>query len=126
MPYIVRERRPGLDASITRPENPGDLNYLFTKILRSHTSEDASAAIRTHIANYIADKGLKYQYINDVLGALVGTQMEDFRQSIRKKINYKMTFNERIDAVDRELEYFYFNLVGPYEDLKIEENGDVE
>lgn len=45
---------------------------------------------------YFQDNGGRYQQINDVLGALSGCQME-----------------------------FYRRLVGPYEDTKIKENGDV-
>lgn len=51
----------------------------------------------THsIVNYIEENGLSYQTINDVVGALEGAKME-----------------------------FYRRVAVPYEDKKIEENGDV-
>lgn len=48
------------------------------------------------IKQYIDYNGLNYQHINDVLGALEGAKIE-----------------------------FYRRIAGPYEDKKIEENGDV-
>lgn len=61
-------------------ENPGDLNYVFTRIIHA----------------YIKEKGLRYQNINDVMGALDGASKE-----------------------------FYRRVAAPYEDKKIAENGDV-
>lgn len=48
------------------------------------------------IKQYIDYNGLNYQHINDVIGALEGAKIE-----------------------------FYRRIAGPYEDKKIEENGDV-
>ena len=48
------------------------------------------------IKQYVRTKGLNYQTCNDVMGALEGAKAE-----------------------------FYRRVVGPYEDQKIEENGDV-
>lgn len=62
------------------PVNAGELNYLFTCIIR----------------NYVRKHGLRYQQINDVVGALEGAKAE---------------FQRRV--------------VVPYEDSKIAENGDV-
>lgn len=61
-------------------ENAGELNYCFTVIAQ----------------NYLLKKGLKYQNINDIIGALEGCKLELYRR-----------------------------IAGPYEDEKIEENGDV-
>ncbi len=85
MPYIKQEDRKKF-STVERDlediviENAGELNYLFSVIAK----------------NYIDTKGLRYQYINDVVGALDGAKAE---------------FQRRV--------------VGPYEDEKIEENGDV-
>lgn len=57
---------------------------------------DFQYAIAKMIKSYMERKGLKYQTCNDVMGALAGAQME-----------------------------FYRRTVAPYEDSKIEENGDV-
>jgi hypothetical protein len=51
----------------------------------------------THILNsYLENKKLSYQTINEIIGALEGSKLE-----------------------------FYRRIVAPYEDKKIEENGDV-
>lgn len=58
----------------------GDINFFITKLLHA----------------YINKKGLRYQNLNDVEGALSCCSKE-----------------------------FYRRVTGPYEDLKIKENGDV-
>ena len=60
--------------------NPGDLNYLLTLTVLA----------------YLDARGLSYQTINDINGALMGALTE---------------FNRRVTA--------------PYEDSKISKNGDV-
>lgn len=78
MPYIPQEDRGALFHRIV--STPGELNYLLTM----------------GITVYLKEKGLSYQTINDINGALEGAKIE---------------FNRRVTA--------------PYEDRKISENGDV-
>lgn len=87
MPYITDEEKlrfiPALNELFGVMElgtTPGDLNYLFTRIAHE----------------YIRVKGLRYVYLNDVVGALDGAKVE---------------FQRRV--------------VAPYEDKKIALNGDV-
>ena len=81
MPYIKQERRDTYRVfEGTQFQGPGDLNYVFTKVLNA----------------YVEQYGLKYQVINDVVGALEGAKLE-----------------------------FYRRVAAPYEDGKIKENGDV-
>jgi hypothetical protein len=77
MPYIKPESR---SLANFLPKTAGELNYSFTKTA----------------LHYIAKRGLCYQTINDIIGALEGCKLEMYRR-----------------------------LVAPYEDKKIEENGDV-
>lgn len=80
MPYIdllVRER---LDSGAISPHTAGELNYEITKLIN----------------RYMVNERLRYQTINDVVGALEGAKAE---------------FQRRV--------------VGPYEDTKISTNGDV-
>jgi hypothetical protein len=79
MPYITQERRDAILADAL-PETAGELNFAFTLIA----------------AEYIQRKGLNYQNINDVVGALEGAKAE-----------------------------FYRRVAAPYEDTKIQQNGDV-
>jgi hypothetical protein len=64
MPYIDQKIRDVLDESVKNPESPGELNYMFTRIM----------------IQYIKDYGLNYQHINDVLGALDGAAKEFYRR----------------------------------------------
>ena len=79
MPYITQEERKNINAGdIAR--NAGQLNYMITTI----------------VLTYLSTKGLSYQTMNDIVGALEGAKAE---------------FQRRV--------------VNPYEDSKIEQNGDV-
>jgi len=86
MPYIKQEFRKHFENMFRslydsgRINNPGELNYIFTVIIN----------------HYIVGNGLKYQSINDVIGALEGAKLE-----------------------------FYREVVGPYENEKKLENGPV-
>ncbi len=79
MPYIPEIRRSTLDMW-AEAQSPGELNYLLTRI----------AIV------YLTGKGLSYQTINDVLGALEGAKAE-----------------------------FYRRVAVPFEEQKLAENGDV-
>lgn len=79
MPYIKEKDRKRL-GRVSIPTTPGELNFIFTAV----------------ILTYIKRKGLSYQTINDIVGALECCKLE---------------FNRRV-VVD-------------YETKKIIENGDV-
>ena len=85
MPYIKSERRAALYGDSNsdfnnNQESAGELNYMLTE----------------EILDYLKYKGLSYQTINDIIGALDSCK-EEFRRRI----------------------------VNPYEDQKIKNNGDV-
>jgi len=80
MPYIKKEDRERLDNLESIPETPGELNYVITMCIN----------------RYIGEHGLRYDIINDVVGALESAKLE-----------------------------FYRRIAAPYEDIKIIENGDV-
>jgi hypothetical protein len=85
MPYIATPRRPEffkLESELTRTriDNAGELNYTLTQVFLA----------------YIAQHGLKYQSINDCLGAAQGSCLELYRR-----------------------------VAAPYEDKKCEDNDDV-
>ncbi len=61
------------------------------------TEGELNFILTTIIGEYIIKKGLRYKQINDVLGALQGCTLE-----------------------------FYRRVAVPYEESKIEENGDVD
>lgn len=79
MPYIRKEDRPRASSDMGQI-TAGELNFMFTLIAN----------------DYISTKGMSYQTINDIIGALEGAKLELYRR-----------------------------VVSPYEDSKIKENGDV-
>lgn len=84
MPYISQIRRDELDPVqylYFRPTHAGELNYVISQLL----------------IQYVKDRGLSYQTINDVEGVLA--------QAARR-------FDERVAV--------------PYEDDKIRQNGDLD
>ena len=87
MPYVDPRSRARLEtivgtfASALPPDvTPGELNYLITRLLQA----------------FLRRRGLSYQSLNDVRGALENCASE-----------------------------FYRRVAAPYEDRKIEANGDV-
>jgi hypothetical protein len=81
MPYIQQQDRLKFDSyPVPGSISPGELNYVITRICQ----------------NYIADHGLNYQTLNDIVGALECCKLE-----------------------------FYRRRVSSYEDKKIADNGDV-
>ncbi len=80
MPYIKQERREAILAGAA-PQDAGELNFAITVL----------------VDDYLKNKGgIKYSYLNEVVGALDCAKLELYRR-----------------------------LAAPYEDKKIEENGDV-
>lgn len=79
MPYIQQRQRTEL-AEGREMANSGELNYTLTLVVK----------------DYLDAKGLSYNTINDILGALEGCKLE-----------------------------FYRRIAKPYEDNKLATNGDV-
>jgi hypothetical protein len=85
MPYIQEKYREHLDKLGQQGispdvQNAGELNYLFTNLINI----------------YIKRRGMNYNSINDIVGALECSKLELYRR-----------------------------VAAPYEDKKIKENGDV-
>lgn len=85
MPYVDTDSRIRLEAlteeiSKSCITGAGDLNYAFSLLCK----------------RYLDINGVRYQYVNDIVGALEGAKLE-----------------------------FYRRIAAPYEDTKIESNGDV-
>lgn len=80
MPYITTEARTRLDMG-GRPENAGELNYAISRL----------------VDDYLFQKGeFRYEYLNEVTGAIECAKLELYRR-----------------------------VIVPYEDKKLAESGDV-
>lgn len=85
MPYVTEDRKNDLDWGNVVADNPGDLNYMFTKI----------------IDEYLTRKGLRYEHINATIGALDCCKMELYRRLAAPYENQKIIGNG--DAYSVEL-----------------------
>jgi len=76
MPYIKQEERKALHAGAAI-QTAGQLNYVLTQIIH----------------DYVRTLGLKYQTINDVVGALDGAKVEFQRTIVAKYEDEKRIIN---------------------------------
>jgi len=78
MPYIKEEDRQKLDKIWDiEPQNAGELNYLFTVLIKQ----------------FLGNQGISYQKFNDAVGALEGCKLELYRKHIVEYENEKMLLN---------------------------------
>lgn len=75
MPYIDREVRKQVES--VGPTTAGELNYTFTLAILA----------------YIEKKGLSYQTLNDIMGAMEGAKQEMYRRVAVKYENQKIFDN---------------------------------
>lgn len=122
MPYIKQLARTEFALDYGRwAKNPGELNYNFTMALGMYgPSDSAEIIIKEFIKRYLILKGESYQTFNDIIGALTCCFKE-----IKRRIELKNRF-EIVDFLAKIVDDFYNNVVAPYEDQKIVENGDLE
>lgn len=126
MPYIKSAERLALATSRKRPMNPGELNYLITRQLidideKVITKEEASEEIKKLILEYCENHSFKYQTANDVGGAVFFAGME-----YNRRHEYPIDSDNSITRLlKRVINSFYIEHMGPYEDVKKVENGDV-
>lgn len=118
MPYITEDRRRVMFPGQV-PTNAGELNYCFTMmVLESDDMRGLHKDIADLGIKYIEAKGMKYQHANDVMGAITGAKLEYVRRTGRHK------FDSLFD--DAAKVFYATSGIGPYEDTKIKENGDLD
>jgi hypothetical protein len=89
MPYIPQERRDKIEDELTSEEQ-GGLNWA------PQTAGDLNFVVTCFIDNFIAERGVRYANINEMIGALECCKLELYRI-----------------------------VAAPYEDEKLQENGSV-
>lgn len=116
MPYITQTARQQI-ADGGRVTTPGELNYVITMKLVDNvepTLDLMRLSISREIDTYVQQHGLSYDTINGVIGAL-----ECARREFKRRKGFNLEFLS--DIADG----FYGTIAGPYEDKKIQLNGDV-
>src|SRR5262249_42880244 len=133
MPYIEAARRPLIDNFLhseftglihtpeSCPANAGELNYAISQVLLADAFEWETIHKVNRVCQFYLDcQPLRYQRINDVMGALDGARREYMRrvQSHSHKAFAKVVLESVASAI-------YADVAAPYEDKKISENGDL-
>ena len=77
MPYINQKDRKSIDLNYRLPFTPGELNYKITRELNF----------------YLRTKGLSYNSINDIIGALEAAKMEFYNRVVIKYEESKISVN---------------------------------
>jgi hypothetical protein len=126
MPYLTDQRKHDID---TNPKQPlvtaGDLTYKLTMIaLECDDSNQFSDMVLDAIARYMPQQP-RYENYAVVLGCLDSTRREIRRRENSLTVYLKNRINHSWYMLTLFSESYYKNVVAPYEDEKIAQNGDV-
>lgn len=128
MPYVSEDVKVRLIRDGDHARNVGELTYLLTfHALEEYTSakaDEAYEAMKNEIEMYLV--GLKselgYEANYAILCGVVGSLECARREFRRRRPDSYIVQDEVLTEV---LQEFYDKTVAPYEDTKIEQNGDV-
>lgn len=138
MPYLTADRKRQLRHDPT-PETAGDLTYLITDaLLKRSSTEGLVEAFDRFIETYLLQRPLRFERFAAVLGSLDAARREYARRNpggtwsdSRGRLHSNYIPNSWIPAsavlhfLEAYAAHFYDEHVAPYEDDKIEQNGDV-
>jgi hypothetical protein len=115
MPYIVKQHRKEL--TMREPLRPGELTYeLYRLGLHWETDKEVEDYAYEMVTRYLGER-YRYDDLAIVLGCLESAFMELNRR--------KKGVPDAVVGLHFAKLRFYDEIVIPYEDRKIEENGDV-
>lgn len=122
MPYIKREE---YARAARLPITAGELNYAITLNIIEHLELHFSlAGFRAQVLklceSYINRRGVNYTVMNEVLGVIACSALEAFRRCGDTHAVERVT-----DMLADVGNHIYNDMLAPYEDGKIRENGDV-
>lgn len=147
MPYIDKIDRARLMEDDAQPRNAGELNYVITKhavellmpppqpIAASVSGREAGlgffeSAVGVEVDKFLAYKAERgnqhqrgrnnYQDYNDVMGVLACA-----RREFERRLWTMGLPTDALNILDEYATRFYHERVAPYEDIKIQQNGDV-
>lgn len=119
MPYLTKKRIAELKNPKAKVLGAGDLTYLMTKsLLDQPEGYSVSQRLEVDIARYMPDEP-RYENYAVVLGCLASTKMEYERRIVA------FHTHRCIEELDSFAADYYMDVIAPYEDKKIQENGDV-
>jgi hypothetical protein len=121
VPYLTPERKAEIDSGF-RPTTKGDLTYLITRALLGDPEEATlEEALQAAVERYFERRQVDFGLLFDIMGGLdcAGREYRRRRPALSAD-DVKMLSELEWFATD-----FYDNVIAPYEDTKIEQNGDV-
>jgi hypothetical protein len=135
MPYIASEER---ERAKDAPRTPGELNYAITLcFIKAYRGTVMLPQISLRmgvfrgdvarlIRYYWSEKVQNYTTINDIYGAIACSLLEFRRRADGQNFGPMELLRRSIArALSRVVDDFYAEVVVPYENTKIRENGDV-
>jgi hypothetical protein len=117
MPYIQADRRAEITAG-SPPKNGGELNYLFTSLILTGKPLK-SVPFEQICTDFWNLSEQRYAVINEIGGAAFNCALEF------KRRGFHNTHRAGLLALGEGYIDFYRIFAGPYENAKIQENGDV-
>jgi hypothetical protein len=120
MPYVDQATKDSLDHGYRTAETPGELTYVVTAhlLMLDHYDTYLVVAIKQEIADYLGAKKLSYALLSSVVGCLECARREFIRRRPTDSLVAHYVLNTVLDG-------YYNDIVAPYEDDKIQQNGDV-
>jgi len=125
MPYIPQSQREAMEKDPGLISNPGHLNYKLTKFILAKEfvdMDDLQFNLDHYCQTFFAATTKNYQASNDIIGALNCCALEFKR---RFHDGYGRDRKKVLRVLELVASNFYTSTTAPYEDVKIEENGDV-
>jgi hypothetical protein len=117
MPYIKQDQREAL--KVIQPANAAQLCYMFSLYLKTEP-RTGPIGYRNLIDSYIAGypkEEVSWKVYAEVLAGAMGALLEVRRRSL--------PLDDSSDVLADAVGQWYVEVVGPYEDAKLAENGDV-
>lgn len=121
MPYISQSARAAMAIPGSYPRNVGELTYCLTKVLLnralSGSIEKVCEALLSEISRYLQHQdNIDFSVLCGIMGALDCTSREYAR---------RRPHTGRHMGLARVANEFYDETIAFYEDIKMQENGDV-
>jgi hypothetical protein len=116
MPYVKQEDRKHLTKECVIAGSAGELNFCITYSIVQGTFDAEKWFDK--LKQYAEIKGISYQTYNEIMGVLTCA----YRELRRRDFNLFCEHGYDLGALGQQ---FYDEVLIPYEDKKIKENGDV-
>lgn len=124
MPYVTQAAKD--DLHYLQPRNVGELTYRFTLLaLSDNHYSDKYNDLMFSAKLYWENGERKFQRHAEVLGALTAARLELKRrlECCSVKLGHLADAKWALESAQED---YYQSMVGPFEDAKIAENGDVK